>query len=788
MQGFEKKQPGPDQFTFQRMGGIDQVVLLNDYDWQNLDKLDPKLWMALSCPTAGLEFSPETLALLDADQDGRVRAQEVREAVQWVCQRLAKPSRLREGSDILTLADLRTDTPEGEEVASALKIALEQGGKGESDPLNVEEITETLKKASDYPFNGDGIITIDSAIYAEAQPKGAKGMEEYLRLGMSIIGAKKDAAGKPGLDEALAGQIAEMVEAALTWRGKLAALDLPLGEKTGEAWTLIELLRPKLEDYFNRCRLAAYAPDATALVDEGSTLKSLAEASGTSGPLKLDKAVLLNLPIAKINPAGTLDLSANLNPAWEADCKQFAEILAPLLTSKNSLSLADWENIKGKFGPYAANLEEKPVYPAAAPGSEELDVPGLPPLFAAPANDPLGRGWLPQDANLAIEALPDDKLKWLQKEKDAFAALVKQDLDAPSLASFKDLYKLSLYNKYLHTFLMNFLSFMDFYNPEKKAIFQTGTLYLNSLGCTLSVPVGDIDTHASLSVPSQLCLIYCECTRTEADGSVKNMTIASALTQGSLADLLDGRHGLFVDNAGKEWDTKIVRIIHNPVSIREAVWSPYRRLATMASQQIQKFVSKKQEDATAAVAAQAANVASGKAPEPKQGFDFARGAGIFAALGVALSAVSAAFAYIANSLASLGWLWPLALVLVFLCISGPSAFMAWLKLRKRNLGPLLDASGWAVNKGAPINLTIGAALTSVDKLPPNAFCDTHDPYSLPGQMLRRKWKTRFWLTVFILLAACVAGFWLYLTYMPEPQWLKDLAKLWQEISAAKPEG
>lgn len=56
--------------------------------------------------------------------------------------------------------------------------------------------------------------------------------------------------------------------------------------------------------------------------------------------------------------------------------------------------------------------------------------------------------------------------------------------------------------------------------------------------------------------------------------------------------------------------------------------------------------------------------------------------------------LSAAFAYIANSLISLGWWWPMALVVLFICISGPSVILAWFKLRRRSLGPLLDASGW----------------------------------------------------------------------------------------------
>ena len=58
--------------------------------------------------------------------------------------------------------------------------------------------------------------------------------------------------------------------------------------------------------------------------------------------------------------------------------------------------------------------------------------------------------------------------------------------------------------------------------------------------------------------------------------------------------------------------------------------------------------------------------------------------GIFAAIGLALGAIGTALASIAAALFSLAW-WqfPLLFVGIFLCISGPSMFLAWLKLRRR---------------------------------------------------------------------------------------------------------
>ena len=59
-------------WKFFRAGGFDQVNLSSGADIANLDQLDQKLWVALACPTTGLEFDAKTLALIDTDKDGRV--------------------------------------------------------------------------------------------------------------------------------------------------------------------------------------------------------------------------------------------------------------------------------------------------------------------------------------------------------------------------------------------------------------------------------------------------------------------------------------------------------------------------------------------------------------------------------------------------------------------------------------------------------------------------------------------------------------------------------------------
>ena len=90
-------------WRFFRAGGFDQVKLETGADLAHLDRLDQKLWAALACPTQGLEFDAKTLALIDTDNDGRIRAPEILAATQWAVSCLNNPDELFSGRDSLPL-------------------------------------------------------------------------------------------------------------------------------------------------------------------------------------------------------------------------------------------------------------------------------------------------------------------------------------------------------------------------------------------------------------------------------------------------------------------------------------------------------------------------------------------------------------------------------------------------------------------------------------------------------------------------------------------------------------
>ena len=82
--------PNLSRWRFFRAGGFDQVRLETAAELLAIGELDPKLWVALACPTQGVEFDARTMAFVDSDADGFVRAPELIAAVDWAGQRLTQ--------------------------------------------------------------------------------------------------------------------------------------------------------------------------------------------------------------------------------------------------------------------------------------------------------------------------------------------------------------------------------------------------------------------------------------------------------------------------------------------------------------------------------------------------------------------------------------------------------------------------------------------------------------------------------------------------------------------------
>jgi len=318
--------------------------------------------------------------------------------------------------------------------------------------------------------------------------------------------------------------------------------------------------------------------------------------------------------------------------------------------------------------------------------------------------------------------------------------------------------RLIRYQRDLKTLVENYISFTDFYHPTKLAAFQAGRLLMDGRSAELCISVEDIGKHSTLNQGSKTYLAYCELVR-RASGEKKN--ICAAFTNGDGRSLFVGRNGVFYDRAGKDWDATIVKVVEAPISLREAFWSPWRKIGGMIGAQINKVLAAK-EAAAQEAASKSIDGTSAPAP-PKPAETPASGAALasaVAAVGIALGFLSTAVATLMGFVAGLPlWKTVLGLVGVLLLVSGPSVAIAYFRLRQRDLAPLLNASGWAINRTILLSLKLGKKLTQMPMLPKGARRDLRDPYADS--------KARLRLVVILVVVAAVVGTVWYFGFLDE---------------------
>ncbi|MDL2266549.1 ABC transporter permease, partial [Desulfovibrio sp. OttesenSCG-928-G15] len=240
------------KWQFQRLGGIDQATLRTADELRNLKDLDPKLWATLSCPATGLEFDHRTLQLVDTDADGRIRIPEVIAAVEFVCAHLKNPEAILEPGDLMPLSLLREDDLECERMHATAHAILEKLEKPDAEGLTQEDVAEAVAKAAENQDNGDGIVPPFETLEPDIQA--------FIKDAISVIGGVEDATGLTGINREIADAFTGTLEKLRDWKKSVHCAATPLGQDTAEAWLLLQSLKDKIDDYFLRCDLAAFAP------------------------------------------------------------------------------------------------------------------------------------------------------------------------------------------------------------------------------------------------------------------------------------------------------------------------------------------------------------------------------------------------------------------------------------------------------------------------------------------------------------------------------------------------
>ncbi|MBQ8702774.1 MAG: hypothetical protein IJ524_00160 [Bacteroidales bacterium] len=578
--------------------------------------------------------------------------------------------------------------------------------------LRVHEIvaaSQWLKQVlvhMDYLF--DGSDTVDFSEICDTTPEG----QEVLAAARLILGSL-------GLDrQSIA--LKDVMDYMATYEEKCKegyqAADEPYEPPYGDTSDAVEAavgaVRAKVADWFMRCRLVQFDEDAAPVLDV--QVDKIAAISGNDLSASADE--IGTYPLARPSKEGLLPLASGINPAWQGAMGTLVAAV-PEWQGKESLSEEEWNEVVGKVDAYTA--------------------------------------W---------------KAAGVTAMNEAIAAQV-----AEHAAAFEPVERLVRYCRDYVRLLHNYVVFKDFYRRDDKsmAVFQAGKLYIDQRCCDLCVKVSDMGKSTATAGKSGMYLIYCHCV---AKSGGAQMDIVAALTDGEVGGLHEGKNAIFYDRSGQDWDATVTKIVDNPISVRQAFWSPYRKFGNWVTDKITKSASEKESkqfdemtakadtastNLTAAPAEGAAPAAADKKAAP---FDIAKFAGIFAAIGLAFGAIGAALGMLGGFITAKWYNVILLVAAVVILISGPSMLLAWLKLRKRNLGPVLNANGWAINSDVKVNTTFGKTLTSMAKYPKVVAAD---PFADKKTPLWR--RILCWLLIlavaFVLIFRLAAHRWVW---QPKP--------------------
>ena len=394
-------------------------------------------------------------------------------------------------------------------------------------------------------------------------------------------------------------------------------------------------------------------------------------------------------------------------------------VISDKLQKDGKVALAD---VQAAIDAIAIETPEMPAAPFEADviAAYKAKSPEYAAYFEQEKLQKLGLATIPEDApkpgmtEKKFIEMGDQISKW-ESEVESIKSKVESEL-AAAKAEFEPLRKLLLLHRDFYRLLRNFVTLEDFYDNDEKTVasFLAGTLILDQRACKLCIRVNDLAKHDSQAPLSGMYLLYCNC---ENKKTGKKLQIVAAMTQGEIKNLSVGKNGIFYDNNGLDYDATVFKIIENPISLRQAFWNPYRKMAKWVEDKINKSAAEKDAKTFDDMTAKVATAADPNA-EKKSAFDIAKFAGIFAAIGMALGMIGTALVKVGEGMKDLPW-WQYLIIFVciLLIISGPSMIMAWMKLRRRNLAPVLNANGWAINADSIISVPFGLKLTEQVRFP-----------------------------------------------------------------------
>jgi len=238
---------------------------------------------------------------------------------------------------------------------------------------------------------------------------------------------------------------------------------------------------------------------------------------------------------------------------------------------------------------------------------------------------------------------------------------------------------------------------------------------MNGYNFHMCMIVHDVAAHKKIAATSNVCVMYINATTGTAP-AVKSMTLAVAVTAGTMRRLFIGKSGVFYTPDGLIWDAVITDLIQQPVSLKEAILMPFYRIGDIIQTQAEKHFAAKTNALEADVTKNVdAKLAGGDQAKKEGGLNMPM---LIMGGGVGIAALGSSFAFMAKSLQGVS-IWRILAVLlgIFIIICAPFVILSLLKLFRRSLTRFLEANGCALNREMRLTLALGRIFTYVPRIP-----------------------------------------------------------------------
>jgi hypothetical protein len=643
------------QFHFERFGSAYHLKIKNAQDLEAVLALDEAHWVATTGPTATLNCDPVLLRLIDTDNDGRLRAEEIKDAIRFLFENLVDKSGIAPGNTRLNLEEVNRHAEIGGRIySSAIKIRSR---------LKIPEALVTLEqvRAIKTEVHEGGLDEAGIVLPEAAEDEAIRQMIEDI---LASVGGKPHPRGGQGVDEASLELFLQQCRQYHDWRkqasptGEQDVSDiLPLGPATDEAYALFALLENKIAQFFVLCNIQQLNPELLVRAisaEDGSLAINLLDLSQA-------QSYLADAPLAPPNDEKKLDVAGNVNPHYSRELKRFVELAVQPLMGREirKLDQETWKIIRERFLPH--------------------------------------RDWCARKPEVAVDKVALDRMVPYVDDPSFVAGLrtliEKSHQTAFVLDNIREVERLILYQAYILPLVNSFVSFPHLYDSNQRALFEMGTLVMDGRHFTLAIKVLDRERHIASSTSSNIFVMYLEVFGNDQE---KLYEVAVPVTSGNRGNIRLNKWGIFNDINGLEWHARVVQTIENPVSVFEAMIHPFVRLIQAFMQRLEQVSARTEEKISGRVSAKADKKKDGDGKKQKK--DGGASAGQLAGGGVALAALGSSVAFIAQTFARLNLKIILAtIVVLILAMVVPAAIATYYKLSKRDLSAILEGSGWGIN-------------------------------------------------------------------------------------------